>query len=463
MKRFLWLFVLVFAAVAVKPAAAENRIIVRNTLGASAMNLVCDLLGCNVERGLGDPNGQLFLITTPDLLDPVMTIAQLLSMPGVTGVEIDQPLTVEGTATAAAPPAALYDSTPMTYYGSTVRHGYVYQPANQIIRTLQTQQQFGVAGAGIVAVIDTGVDTTHPALQSVLVPGYDFVHNTNNPDEKADLQQSTEAVLDSNYGQTALVNQSTEAVLDQSTEAVLDGGPQYAAFGHGTMTSGVVHLVAPKAKIMPLKAFAADGSGYASDVLRAIYFGAGQGAKVINMSFSFAQSSAELKNAIGYASNHGVICIAAAGNDGLQTMVYPAGYSNVMGIASTDNYDVRSYFSNYGSSLVWVAAPGEGIVTTYPFGHYAAAWGTSFSTPFVSGTSALLVSVSPLVNGPIARSAISYAQILGDPGLHYRRLDTYRAVSSWWWAVARCGSFCYGSAVNTNYVTNTVNNLSLLP
>jgi thermitase len=113
-------------------------------------------------------------------------------------------------------------------------------------------------------------------------------------------------------------------------------------------------------------------------------------------------------------------------------MVYPAGLNNeVMGIASTSNYDVRSDFSNYGAQLVWVAAPGEGIVTTYPFGHYAAAWGTSFSTPFVAGTSALLLSVSPFVDESMAQSAISNAKTL-DPGLHYGRLDIYQAVSSLW-------------------------------
>ncbi|HTD22038.1 MAG TPA: S8 family serine peptidase [Terriglobales bacterium] len=454
MKRFLWLFILIFVTAAAKPAAADTRVIVRDTLGSVAMNIACSLLGCNVQRGLGDPGGQLFLVTFPDPLDPALSIAQLLTLPGITAVEIDQVVNVQGGATATAPPPALYDNAPMDYYGTTVRHGYVYQPANQIIRTLETQSQFGTAGAGIVAVIDTGVDTTHPVLQPVVVPGYDFVHNTNNADEKGDIDQSTEAVLDSDSGQPCRVNQSTEAVLDQSTEAVLDGNPAYAAFGHGTMISGVVHLVAPQAQIMPLKAFRADGTGYASDVLRAIYYAASHNAKVINMSFSFAQPSPELKNAIDYATNRGLVSVAAAGNDGLQTTVYPAGLKNVMGIASTDNYDVRSSFSNYGSSLVWVAAPGEGVVTVYPFGHYAAAWGTSFSTPFVSGTSSLLVGVSPIVNASIAQSAISHAKSVNDPGLHYGRLDTYQAVQNWWLAVAQCSLLCPVNSVN--YRSNTL-------
>ena len=69
-----------------------------------------------------------------------------------------------------------------------------------------------------------------------------------------------------------------------------------------------------------------------------------------------------------------------------------------MGVASTTNDDQLSTFSNYGPQLVWVAAPGEGVVTTYPFSTYAASWGTSFSTPFVSGLAAAMRSVNPLMN-----------------------------------------------------------------
>ncbi len=78
-----------------------------------------------------------------------------------------------------------------------------------------------------------------------------------------------------------MIDQSTTAVVDQSTTAVIDSytasqlnQPQYQAFSHSTMVSGVVRLVAPGALIMPLKAFHADGTGYASDVIRAVYFAA---------------------------------------------------------------------------------------------------------------------------------------------------------------------------------------------
>jgi subtilisin family serine protease len=218
-------------------------------------------------------------------------------------------------------------------------------------------------------------------------------------------------------------------VLDQSTAAVLDGN-KYAAFGHGTMVAGVVHLVAPTAKILPLKAFMADGSGYSSDVIRAIYFAQKNGANVINMSFSFASSSRELSNAVAAAESKGVILVASAGNDGKAVQVYPAAYPQVMGVASTDNFDDRSTFSNYGSRLVWMAAPGEGVVTMYPYGSYAACWGTSFSAPMVAGTAALLVQVSKSVEESTASSSLAHADWVSFE-LNHGRLNTYTAVSAW--------------------------------
>src|SRR6202023_4203796 len=87
--------------------------------------------------------------------------------------------------------------------------------------------------------------------------------------------------------QPAIVNQSSAAILDQSSAAILDQNAKYAAFGHGTMVMGVIHLVAPQAKLLPLKAFHSDGTGYLSDILRAIYYSGQNNDKVINMSLGF--------------------------------------------------------------------------------------------------------------------------------------------------------------------------------
>jgi subtilisin family serine protease len=418
---------LVLLALCSTPLFADSRIIVRDVLGLSGITSSCSLLGCNVVRGLGDPGSQLFLVSTS--AKPVTFIFNLLLQVGVKAAEIDQPTRVLG-ASAGPAPSYLNDRDPYNYYGTSVWHGYVAQPSMSIIRALQAQGGGALTGSGItVAVIDTGVDPTHPVLSGVLTSdAYDFTRNQNGANEKIDVSQSTVAVVD---GSTppALVNQSTVAVVDQSTVAVVDDSSK-AAFGHGTMTAGIVHLVAPKAKIMALKAFNADGSGYASDVLRAIYYAQRDGAKVINMSFSFTTTSPELQNAINFVTGRGVVCVAAAGNDGTSALAYPAAYSNVIGVGSTTNNDVQSTFSNYGSQDVWVAAPGEGIMTTYPWGTYAAGWGTSFSAPYVSGTAALLASVSSSVSQSSAQTALGNAVFAG-AGMDQGRIDAYNAVSSW--------------------------------
>jgi subtilisin family serine protease len=383
----------------------------------------------------------LFLVTLPPVLNPVTSIVKLLLQPGILGVEIDQPVGLQG-ATAGSAPQYLSDRTPVNYYGTTVWEGYLTQPAVQLIRSDAVHSTLHATGSGvIVAVIDTGVDTNSTVLGPLLVKGYDFTRNKPGGSESGDVTQSTVAVLDGNGVQIAKVNQSTVAVLDQSTVAVLDQ-QGYSAFGHGTMTSGIVHLVAPQARIMPLKAFSANGTGYASDVLRAIYYAVNNGAQVLSMSFDFTTYSPELKNAVNYATARGAVCVASAGNDGKQMTVYPAALPYVIDVASTSNQDTQSSFTNYGAPPVWLAAPGEGIMTTYPGQTYAAGWGTSFSTPLVSGTVALMVGQglpsvlhlsglgSPTTESQVA-TALTYAQPIPVPPLADRRLDAYLAVRTW--------------------------------
>jgi subtilisin family serine protease len=433
-----------------------TRLIVRDRLGVTGILNLCSLLGCSTVRGLGDPQGQLFMIQTPSPITSAAT--QLLSLLplGIVDIETDQFVQTQGATTGPAP-SYLNDRTPYSYYGTSVWHGYVYQPANELVRTDQTHATFNTAGAGVtVAVIDTGVDPNNTVLQNSLVTGYDFTRNQSGGSEMTDLGQSSIAPPDEN-AQAAGVSQSAVAVLDQSAVAVLDGNPLYAAFGHGTMTSGIVHLVAPQASIMPLKAFQSNGTGYDSDILRAIYYAVGHGAKVINMSFNYTSYSQELATAVNYATNNGVICVAAAGNSGEQATVYPAALKNVIDVASTSDEDTPSTFSNYGAPPVWLAAPGEGVMTTYPFNTYAAGWGTSFSTPLVSGATALMVSMyraqistnDDISLGPLslslslgttvsapsgesqAANALSHTQSIPDPQMGHGRLDTYQATQAW--------------------------------
>jgi subtilisin family serine protease len=416
---------LLLTAFCAPAAQAQTRLIVRDSLGLPGINLTCLLTGCTVVTGLGDPNGQLFLITFPAILNPVTSLLKISLETGILDVEVDQVVNAV-PAYANGDPSYLTDETPTPYYGATVWHGYLAQPANALVRTAQTQSTFNVAGAGTtVAVIDTGVDPTNAVLKSVLVDGYDFTRNTSGGSEMNDVQ----ATPNPSQAQAAVLDQRTVAVLDQRTVAVLDGGP-YTDFGHGTMTAGIVHLVAPEAKIMPLKAFTANGAAYDSNILRAIYYAVNNGAKVMNMSFNYTSYSAELATAIKYANSHGVISVASAGNSGEYTVVYPGGLPGVIDVASTSNTDVQSTFTNYGAPPVWIAAPGEGVVTTYPWGTWAAGWGTSFSTPFVAGTAALMMGTNGNCPSSTVPLGLADAHYIGDLNLGFGRLDTYQAVQA---------------------------------
>src|SRR5437667_4059321 len=370
--KALVLFLLLFGLWPVS-ASAHNRFIVRDTAGLDALQQVCATLGCTVISSVDGNLNHFFLVTAPFNIDVAVILAELLNTPGVTNAELDQSVAlVPALNQPAAVPAGLSDTSTEQYFGTSVRNGYVNQPAAQIIRVSEAQSTFNVAGAGIVADIDTGVDPDHPALQGVLLQGWDFTRNQAGGSEMTDLQPPFVSPPPCTDCAPATVNQSTAAVLDQSTAAVLDGNPQYAAFGHGTMVMGIIHLVAPSAKLLPLKAFKSDGTGALSDILRAIYDAVQKyNANVINMSFDLKTASQELSNALTYASGLGTICASSAGNDGAQETVFPAalqsaGTGTASGGSTTATESTRSSFSNYGNAIVWVAAPGGAIGSTYP-------------------------------------------------------------------------------------------------
>jgi len=413
------------------PAEAAGRFIVRLANG-SAIQLVCVLTGFSFVENIDASGGQLYVVQAPDVLDPVIGLNILANTLGVIAVEPD--LIAHAAGNAPAIPPALEDNTPTAYYGAMVPHGYVDHPATQKIRLADLRASYPTAtGRGIVAVIDTGVDPNHPVLNPVLLPGYDFTRNQAGADETRDISLFSQPFVAGVQpiwinGGSGLVDQSTAAVVDQSTAAVVDG-QQAPDFGHGTMVAGIIHLVAPTARILPVKVFRADGSGYTSDILRGIYYAMSLHANVLNMSFHLAAYSPEVARALALANVGGTISIAAAGNDGQQCLRYPAALTGVMGVASTTNDDQLSAFSNYGSQLVWVAAPGEGVVTTYPFSTYAASWGTSFSTPFVSGLAAAMLSVNPSMNQWQSSGAAAHAQGI-DPNAGHGRLDLFQALQA---------------------------------
>ena len=431
-----WLLALVLLLLGITPAKADNQIIVRSSLGLEGLQQLCLLQNCSVTRSLGDPLNQLFLVTTP--LDASTFLSLLRPLPGILDAEVDQLISVVGglnVVPTPLPAGLLSDRSLVSSCSSSqVWNSYSNQPAATIVHVHEAQAQF--CGAGVVADIDTGIDPNHPAFTGVLLPGYDFTRNQSGASELNDLTPSDfptyppPACNSTTCPSPATVNQSSAAILDQSSAAILDQNPKYAAFGHGTMVMGVIHLVAPKATLLPLKAFHADGTGYLSDILRAIYYAVQNRANVINMSFNFTASSPELTSALSYANQAAVIAAASAGNDGKQEIVYPAALQSlVMGVASTNDLDMRSSFSNYGNSVVWVAAPGEAIVTTYPFSTYAAGWGTSFSAPFVSATASLLLNKQAKTNEGQAAAAVAHAVAIG-PDMGNGRLDIVQALGS---------------------------------
>jgi subtilisin family serine protease len=423
--KYRLLLVICLLVLFVQPSNADTRIIVRVETGLTGIQQICAVLGCSVSRGLDGSFGQVFLLSVSDIVDPDTFLKALQRQDGVSTAELDALLRIPADGVLNGFPAWLLDNNRVNYFGRNVWEGYARQPSADIVRLNTARATFNSFGSGVIGVIDTGVDPDHVALRDVLISGYDFTRDT--PGFPSDIGDLTQPVSPKVNGvPPAYVNQSTAAVVDQQTAGVLR---QYTSFGHGTMVSGVIHMVAPTALIMPLKAFRADGTGYVSDVIRAVYYAVQNGVKVLNMSFSTATYVKEFQRALDTSAKKGVSAVGSAGNDGQAVVVYPAAFDSVMGVASTDYNDQRSSFSNYGQKLVWVAAPGEMIVSTYPFGTYAAASGTSFSTPFVSGAVALLWQLRSNCTPSQAAEAIANARQLG-PELGYGRLDIYQALTA---------------------------------
>lgn len=168
-------------------------------------------------------------------------------------------------------------------------------------------------------------------------------------------------------------------------------------YGHGTHTAGIIAGIAPECWLMNVKVCDDVGRCEASAAARGIIWAVNHGAKVINIGFC-VESSPGLEEAINYAWSQGAVIVAAAGNEGKSTPVYPAYYANCVAVAATNVNDSLALLSNYGD-WVDVAAPGSNIYSTQPQNQYGYKSGTSSSAAHVSGVAALVFGVAEDTNG----------------------------------------------------------------
>lgn len=245
-------------------------------------------------------------------------------------------------------------------------------------------------GAGVdIAVVDTGVDRSHPDLAGRVTTG---------------------------------------GVSLDGAASVTPGAGGSDPHGHGTHVAGIAAAsagngigiagVAPETRIIPVRVLGPSGGGWSSDVAAGITWAVDAGAEVVNLSLGTTWQSQAITNAITYARAAGVVVVAAAGNDGpTGPKNYPAADNRTIAVSSIDSDLAISGFSTQGS-YVDVAAPGSLIVSTVPGGGYDYKSGTSMATPFVSGLAALMIGLDGSITPDgVASRLTTTANDAGAPGV----------------------------------------------
>jgi subtilisin family serine protease len=238
----------------------------------------------------------------------------------------------------------------------------------------------------IVAVIDTGIDYTHP-----------------------DLVASVDMSIDYDF-----VNDDEDA-MDDNGHGTHCAGIIAAGFNNTVGVAGLQNVT-----LMAVKGLNAKGVGWDSILARSITYATDHGAKILSCSWGSFISTKTLENAVSYAIGKGVIVVAAAGNAGVQWKFYPAAYPQVIGVAALEDCDTVASYSNYGSRNVFISAPGSNIVSTFPNNSYALMSGTSMACPHVAAIAAMWLSASldyvNLTPWQVMLLLASTADDLGEPG-----------------------------------------------
>jgi thermitase len=248
-----------------------------------------------------------------------------------------------------------------------------------------------------IAILDTGVDLDHPDLADKLISNINF---------------SNSGTTDDVYGHGTHVAGIAAAITDN--------GVGVAGLGYNST-------------IMNVKVLSDMGAGLYSWIASGIIWAADNGAEIINMSLGGPSESSTLEEAINYAWNKGVVVVAAAGNNGDTTPMYPAYYTNCIAVAATNSNDGRASWSNYGD-WVDVAAPGVSIYSTLKNNNYGYMSGTSMASPHVAGLAALVFTAVSDVNGngklnDEVRSRIeATCDDIGINGIGYGRINAAEAV-----------------------------------
>ena len=243
----------------------------------------------------------------------------------------------------------------------------------------------------VIAVIDTGVDYTHPDLAANI-----WVNTGEIPDNLID--DDGNGYVDDYRGWNF---SSFDTLLGLPANDPMDYN------GHGTHCAGVIGAVGNNSagvvgvnwsvKIMPISFLGYFGMGFTSDAILALEYAWQNGARISNNSWGGGAYSQALRDAIEVAGLNGHLFVAAAGNSGTDNDLvphYPSSYDlpYVVAVAATDSHDLLADFSCYGEQSVDLAAPGVNILSTFPGSQYVNLDGTSMATPFVSGAAALLLS-----------------------------------------------------------------------